>query len=58
MFAVNPFGLKDFTGDKSADGSLTVEKGGSLRFRYRVVIHSGDVREAHIADLYQEYVGK
>jgi len=57
LFAANPFGVRDFTGDKSKDGSLTVEPGGSLRFRYRVVIHPGDVRAAHIADLYKEYTG-
>jgi len=58
LFAANPFGVRDFTGDKSKDGSLTVDPGGSLRFRYRVVIHAGDVRGAHIADLYREYAGR
>ena len=37
------------------DGSLTIGPGHPLRFRYRVVIHSGDAKEAHIADLYKEY---
>ena len=58
LFAANPFGERDFTGDKSRDGSLTVEPGGSLRFRYRVVIHPGDVRSAHIAELYRQYTGR
>lgn len=39
LFAANPFGVRDFTGDRKADGSLTLPKGESLRFRYRVVIH-------------------
>jgi len=55
LFAANPFGVRDFTGDKSKDGSLTLDPGASLRFRYRVVIHPGDVRSAHIADLYRQY---
>jgi hypothetical protein len=55
LFAANIFGVRDFTGDKSKDGSMTIEPGHPLRFRYRVVIHTGDVREAHIADLYQQY---
>jgi len=39
LFAANPFGLSTFTGDKSQNGSVTLEPGGTLRFRYRVVIH-------------------
>jgi hypothetical protein len=58
LFAANPFGLRDFTGDKSQDGSMTVNAGGSVRFRYRVVIHQGDVRSAGIAELYKEYTGQ
>jgi hypothetical protein len=55
LFAANIFGEHDFYNDKSRDGSVTVEPGQSLRFRYRVVIHPGDGREAGIADLYKKY---
>jgi hypothetical protein len=55
LFAANIFGVHDFTGDKTQDGSMTVEPGQPLRFRYRVVIHPGDVRSANIAALYKEY---
>lgn len=58
LFAANIFGVHDFTGDKSKDGSMTIEPGHPLRFRYRVVIHDGDVHEAHIADLYKQYTSK
>jgi hypothetical protein len=58
LFAANPFGERDFTGDKSKDGSLTVEPGKSATFRYRVVIHSGDVKAAGIADLYRQYTAR
>ncbi len=34
---------------------MTVQPGGGLRFRYRVVIHPGDVHSAHIAELYKRY---
>jgi hypothetical protein len=54
LFAANIFGLRDFENDKSKDGSLTLAPGETLRFRYRVVIHPGDVRSAHIA-LYEDY---
>jgi hypothetical protein len=55
LHAANIFGVRDFTGDKSQDGSLTVEPGQPLRFRYRVVIHSGATPAAGIADLYKRY---
>ncbi len=57
LFAANIFGEHDFYADKSRDGSVTVEPGKSLRFRYRVVIHPGDTREAGIAGLYRQYAG-
>src|ERR1039457_5245733 len=55
LFAANIFGVRDFTGDKSRDGSMTVERGQVIRFRYRVVVHEGDVRAAQIAGLYRQY---
>jgi hypothetical protein len=55
LFAANPFGLRDFTGDKNQDGSLTIDRGHRLRFRYRVVIHPGDVSTANIAALYAQF---
>ena len=54
LFALDPFGQHAF--DPTAPEShWTVEAGKSLRFRWRVVIHSGDVSTAHIAALYAAY---
>ncbi|HEY1340768.1 MAG TPA: PmoA family protein [Bryobacteraceae bacterium] len=55
LFAANPFGARDFTGDKSQDGSMTVEPGKTVTFRYRVVIHEGDAKSAGIAGMWREY---
>jgi hypothetical protein len=55
LFAANIFGQRDFTQDKSKDGSLTLEPGKSVRFRYRVVIHPGETADAKIAELYAKY---
>jgi len=55
LFAANIFGEHDFMADKSRDGSLTLEPGGKLRFRYRVVIHPGDCQSAGIAEMYKKY---
>jgi hypothetical protein len=58
LFAANIFGVRDFENDKSKDGSLTLEPGQTLRFRYRVIIHPGDAQAADIARQYVEYTGK
>lgn len=58
LFAANPFGVHDFTADKSQDGSLTVEPGHPVTFRYRVVIHSGGAADARISELFSEYAKK
>jgi hypothetical protein len=55
LFAANPFGLAVFTGDKSQDGSITIEPGQNLRFRYRIIVHGGDVQSAKIADEWNRY---
>lgn len=55
LFAANPFGLHDFYNDKTKDGSHTLEKGQSIRFKYRVVIHPGDTTEAGIAKMFEEW---
>lgn len=56
LFAANPFGLSEFTGDKTVDGSYVLPAGKTLRLRYRILIHPGDATEARIADAYQKYL--
>src|SRR5262249_29930837 len=58
LFAANPFGLRDFTGDKSQDGSYKLEMGKHLVLSYRVLIHPGDVATANIAEEYKRYVAE
>jgi hypothetical protein len=55
LFAANPFGLSVFTNDKSQNGAMPLERGKSLRYRYRVIIHPGDVKDAAIADQWAKY---
>lgn len=57
LFAANIFGEHDFYSDKSRNGSVTIEPGKSLRFRYRVIIHPGDYKTADIAKMYADYAG-
>ena len=55
LFAANPFGIREFTGDFNNDGSWTIPQGKSLTLRYRVLIHHGNDKQAHVAEAYQEY---
>jgi len=51
-----PFGVSAFTNDKSQNSPQTVEPGKSLRYRYRVIVHPGDVQSAGIPALYSSYI--
>jgi len=55
LFANNIFGRSEFTNKAEPDGSVTLQPGEQLHFRYRVVVHPGDSASAHIADLYKEW---
>ncbi len=55
LFAVNPFGIREFTNNPDNDGSWTIKQGKSLTLRYRVFIHHGDYKQAHVAEAYQQY---
>jgi len=55
LFAANIFGLHDFMNDKTADGSMTLGPGHSIRFRYRVIIHPGDGKSANLAAQWAKY---
>jgi len=56
LLAANPFGEHDFCNDKNRDGSLTIPPRQNLTFRYRVLIHHGDARQAEIAKAYVQYL--
>ena len=55
LFAANIFGEHDYYNDKTRDGSVTIQPGESLHFRYRVIIHPGDAATANIAAMYKKY---
>jgi hypothetical protein len=57
LCAVNPFGERDFTGDKTRDGGVTIPRGERLTFRYRVVIHSGGLGAVAKEQLYTTFSG-
>lgn len=55
LFALNPFGVHDFLNDKTQDGSMTLKPGETARFRYRIVIHPGDEKDANVQALFDAY---
>ena len=56
LLATNIFGLHDFERDPSRDASLTIRPGQPLRFRYRVIVHPGDVNTAGIREAYETWI--
>jgi hypothetical protein len=58
LFAVNPFGLRDFDAKAEARGGYQLGAGDSLHLRYRVIIHPGDVPKRKIERWYADYAKK
>lgn len=55
LFAANPFGISYFTRDLKQNGSWSIREGQSIMFRYRVLIHEGDYKQANVASAYERY---
>jgi hypothetical protein len=55
LLAANAFGVRDFLNDKTQDGTMVVEPGQSVRFRYRIVIHPGDVSAVGAPALFKKF---
>lgn len=56
LLAANVFGERSFTNSESADGSYVLERGASLAFRYRILLHRGDEKQGHVAESFAEYI--
>jgi hypothetical protein len=55
LFAANPFGISQFTGDKTQNGAHEVPAGQSFNATYRVLFHTGDDKTGRVADWYAAY---
>jgi hypothetical protein len=55
LFAANPFGIHDFEKKEKGAGDLTVKAGESITFKYRFYVHSGDEKQAKVAEQYEQY---
>lgn len=56
LFAANPFGVHDFEKSAKGTGDLKIPAGGSITFRYRVLLHPGDTASAGIAARFDDFV--
>lgn len=55
LFAANPFGIGDFTGEKNHPGDYTLPKGKTLTLMYRVLLHDGTLSTETIRQEYEKY---
>ncbi|MCL2346845.1 MAG: PmoA family protein [Planctomycetaceae bacterium] len=58
LFAANPFGIRDFEPSLNQDGTITLKKGDSLTFRYRVILHRGDATAVDLPKLFKDYAAR
>jgi hypothetical protein len=58
LLAANPFGLKQFTGDRLQDGKYVISAGRSLSLRYRALIHHGSAQQAGVAEAYRQFAAQ
>lgn len=56
LFAANPFGVHDFTGDKNKHvGDFTLPVGQTMTLLYRVFIHPGDEKAGKVVENFEKY---
>jgi hypothetical protein len=55
LFAANPFGLHDFTGDRKANGAYELGAGKTITLRYRVYLHRDDEKAGKVAEAFSAY---
>lgn len=56
LLAANPFGQHDFEKKPNAHlGDHQLSKGDTLRFRYRILLHHGDIDSAALSDEWANY---
>jgi Methane oxygenase PmoA len=58
LFAVNPFMVKDADPTSMDHGGYDLAAGKALRFRYRVIIHPGDVSMKKVGSWFSDYAKK
>jgi len=58
LFGANPYGVHDFERKPPGAGNYVIPAGKSVTYRYRLVFHEGDEKQAGIAELYKNYTAE
>jgi hypothetical protein len=58
LFTISPFGDNAYTNGVEPKNELTLKPGESVRFKYGLYVHAGDLTGGKVADEYQEYLRK
>lgn len=56
LFTANVFALQDYEPHKGISGDFLLKEGGSLYFRYRLYIHSGNTDQADVRNKYLAFI--
>ena len=56
LMGSNIFGGGTFESDPAKDGSYTLKQGEEMHFRFRVLIHAGDVNVGKVAEKYHDFI--
>jgi len=55
LMTANPFAYSFYYNDPARDGSHLLECGESIVFRYRLLVHAGDVRDGRVCERYHDF---
>ena len=56
LMTANFFGLSDFYGNKKISGTYILPAYGELKLYYRIYIHSGDVKEGKVNEMFLNFI--
>jgi len=56
LFTISPFGQKAYTQGKMQAKPYTIKAGENLTLNYAMYLHSGDTKQAHVAEMYKKYL--
>jgi hypothetical protein len=56
LMAINPFGISEFKKDKKLNGSFTLQENQTLELKFRVFIHAGNVKDAHVGMYAKDFI--
>jgi len=56
LFSISPFGQRDYTLGRLPAQPVVLQPGETLRLRYGMFFHTGNTQDAHLPQVYREYL--